>query len=391
MDVIVVGAGPAGLAAALACRKCGLNPAVVDTSKRASAEAAKGRSAALLNQSIAFLQRLGVWKRCERTAEPILALQFIDDTNRRLRAPDCMFHAREIGEKAFGYNITNADLMDAFRAEAECYGVSAINPGPVVSFREIGSKACLAFEDGSELNAPLVIAADGRTSPMRNAAGIPAMAWSYAQIAIATSFSHERPHRGICIELHRRAGPFTLVPLTGNSSSLVWVERKGEAERLLSLEATQFGEEVENMSRLALGRMFDLAEPAPFPLSSLVAREYGRSRVALVGEAAHAVPPIGAQGLNLGFRDVEALSGLIASAKEHGGDIGNENLLREYSAARRGDIVSRTLGVDILNRSLLSGFPPLTAARGLGLYALGSIGPLRRAFMRRGIGPAGIV
>ncbi len=390
-DVIVVGAGPAGLAAALACLKINLDTIIVNTSMGATADAAKGRSAALFNNTVAFLETLGVWAACRESAEPLRALQFIDDTGRRFRAPDCVFRADEIGEAAFGYNITNAALMAAFSQEAERRHLSLVRTGTLVSLRETPSETVLCFESGAELSAPLVIAADGRMSATRTAAGIRTLAWRYDQIAIATSFSHERPHRGVCIELHRGAGPFTLVPLPGNASSLVWVEREAEAGRLLALDTAQFASEAEKVSRLALGHIFGVHERARFPLSSLAVREYGRARVALVGEAAHAVPPIGAQGLNLGFRDVEALVALIASAKQRRHDIGGEDLLRDYTLARRGDIVSRTFGVDVLNRSLLSGFLPLQAARGLGLFALGAIGPLRRAFMRRGIAPAGLV
>ena len=319
------------------------------------------------------------------------SLQFIDDTGRRLRAPDCVFHADEIGESAFGYNITNADLVAAFKAEAGNRKLDILAPGPLVSFRETATKASLRFADGTELRAPLAIAADGRMSATREAAGIRKLAWAYDQIALAASFSHERPHRGMCIEFHRTAGPFTLVPLPGNASSFVWVERKVEAERLLGLDDAGFAREMEKASHFALGHVTAVSERAGFPLSSLAVREYGRARVALVGEAAHVTPPIGAQGLNLGFRDVETLLRLLSEAKERKADLGSGDLLRAYSAARRGDIVSRTFGADILNRSLLSGFLPLQAARGLGLYALGSIGPLRRALMRRGMAPAGFV
>jgi 2-octaprenyl-6-methoxyphenol hydroxylase len=391
VDVVVVGAGPAGLAAALGCREAGLAPAIVDTSKSASAEAARGRSAALFNNTVDFLRRLGVWDACRDRAEPLRALQFIDDTGRRLRAPDCVFHAEEIGEAAFGYNISNADLVAALKAEVEKQNLQILTPGPVVSFREAATKASLRFADGTELAAPLAIAADGRMSALREAAGIRKLAWAYDQVALAACFRHSRPHRGVCIEFHRGAGPLTLVPLPGNESSFVWVERKSEAERLAALDDEAFAREIEKASRLALGRVSDVSERGRFPLSSLAVREYGRARVALVGEAAHVVPPIGAQGLNLGFRDVETLLRLIAGAKEKGTDIGAQDLLRDYSAARRGDIVSRTLGADVLNRSLLSSFLPLQAARGLGLYALGAIGPLRRAFMRRGMAPAGFV
>ena len=390
-DVIVAGAGPAGVAAALGCLKAGLTPRIVDTSKSASTEAAKGRSAALFNSTVAFLQRLGVWEACRERAEPLRSLQFIDDTGRRLRAPDCVFHAEEIGETAFGYNITNADLMAGMKAAAGEQGLQIFATGPLVHFRETATKAVFRFADGTELSAPLAIAADGRMSAAREAAGIRKLAWSYNQIAMAASFSHERPHRGVCIEFHRTAGPFTMVPLPGHESSFVWVERKGDAERLLALDDGGFAREIEKASHMALGRISHVSERAGFPLSALAAREYGRARVALVGEAAHVTPPIGAQGLNLGFRDVDVLVGLIAAAKERKADIGSEELLHSYSAARRGDIVSRTFGADVLNRSLLSSFLPLQAARGLGLYALGAIGPLRRAFMRRGMAPAGFV
>ncbi len=391
IDVIVSGAGPVGLAVAFACQDNGLKPVVADTSKTASADAAKGRSATLFNKTVAFLERLGVWEACRNKAEPLRSLQFIDDTGRILRAPDCAFHAAEIGESAFGCNIGNADLVCALRAEAGRRGLALISPGRLMDLNTGSAEARVTFEDGTELCAPLVIGADGRNSATRQAAGIRSLSWSYGQIALAGAFSHERPHKGRCIEFHRPAGPFTLIPLPGNRSSFVWSERSAVAERLLALGDAEFAAEAEIASRLALGRIFDLTERAAFPLSSAVVREYGRSRVALAGEAAHAAPPIGAQGLNLGFRDAEALAALAGEASSGGEDIGGDKLLRAYSAARRGDILSRTLGLDLLNRSLLSGFLPLQAARGLGLYALGTIGPLRRSFMRRGIAPAGLI
>ncbi|MFT4077747.1 FAD-dependent monooxygenase [Rhodomicrobium sp.] len=390
-DVIVVGAGPAGLAAAIGCRDAGLTATVVDTSPAASARAATGRSAALFNTTVAFLARLGIWDRCAPHAEPLRALQFIDDTGRRFRAPDALFEAAEIGEEAFGCNIANADLARVLKEIAEEMGIAILAPGPLRSFHESATRAILTFENGIELYAPLAIAADGRNSATREAAGIRALTWSYEQTAMAASFSHARPHKGLCIEFHRNGGPFTLIPLPGNRSSFVWTERTAEAARLMALDDDAFARQMEKASHYALGRIFDLSPRGAFPLSALMAREFGRARVALVGEAAHAVPPIGAQGLNLGFRDVEALLGLLVNAKTANGDLGGEDLLRDYSAARRGDIVSRTLGVDLLNRSLLSGFLPMQAARGLGLYALGAIRPLRRVFMRRGMAPAGLV
>lgn len=391
-DIAIVGAGPVGLATAVGLSLRGFSAAVVDTSPPASMAAARGRTAALLNSTVAFLESLDVWRDCASHAAPLKMLQFIDVTGRRFRAPDCSFSAAEIGEEAFGYNIANADLSRVLRRAAEQKGVPVRNSGPVREFQKWDDKlAEVAFEDGARISASLVIAADGGNSAIRNAVGIRSFSWTYDQIAAATSFAHERPHNGVCLELHRAAGPFTLVPLPGNRSSLVWVERKSEARRLLDLEAEDFCREVEKVSRLALGRVFDVSERGGFPLSSLVAREYGKNRAALVGEAAHVTPPIGAQGLNLGFRDVAVLLDLLEAARGRGEDIGGPSLLRAYSAARRGDVMTRTLGVDLLNRSLLSAFLPFQLGRGAGLYALASIGPLRRAFMRRGISPSGVI
>ncbi len=172
IDVIIAGAGPAGLAAAFACQNAGLTPLVADTSKSASASAAKGRSAALFNKSVEFLQTLGVWQACAEAAEPLRVLQFIDNTGRLFRAPDCAFEAAEIGEHAFGYNINNSDLASAFKSEAERRGLCVISPGRLVNLDSGSAGATLTFEDGTKLSAPLVIAADGRASATREAAGI---------------------------------------------------------------------------------------------------------------------------------------------------------------------------------------------------------------------------
>ncbi|MBI4724295.1 MAG: FAD-dependent monooxygenase [Rhodomicrobium sp.] len=206
-DVIVVGGGTAGLAAALACQQLGLVPAVADTSKSATADAAKGRSAALFNRTVAFLQKLGVWEACAEAAEPLRTLQFIDDTGRLLRAPDCAFHASEIGESAFGYNISNADLARVFKAEAGRRGLEILFPGRLVSLERDESKACVTFEDGTELRAPLIIAADGRASPTREAAGIRSLGWSYGQTAIAASFSRLHRISPRCWSAHADTAP----------------------------------------------------------------------------------------------------------------------------------------------------------------------------------------
>lgn len=388
LDVAVIGAGPAGMAAALGFAAKGFQVAVAETAPGASRKAASGRSAALLGASVEFLRSLGVWDMCAEHAAPLRVLQFIDDTGRLFRAPDAAFSASEIGLHAFGYNISNAHLAGALRSAGSSRGLPVIETGTLSHLSLEDSAATLRFANGVTWTARLVIAADGRSSAVRETIGIRSMSWRYDQVAIATSFSHEHPHDGVCIELHRAAGPFTLIPLPGNRSSLVWVEREDEVKRLAAMDEAGFEREVERVSRGRLGRVYDVAERAAFPLSALSAREYGRSRAALVGEAAHVTPPIGAQGLNLGFRDVAEIVRLAAAARDAGRDHGGDEVLAAYTAARRGDIMSRTFGIDLLNRSLLSGALPFQAGRSLGLYALASLGPLRRAFMRSGVSPA---
>lgn len=234
-----------------------------------------------------------------------------------------------------------------------------------------------------------MIGADGRDSLCRTAAGIATMAWRYDQSAIACNFTHSASHDDTCTELHRPAGPLTVVPLPGRESSLVWVERPHECARLLQLADQAFARELEERLQGLLGGIIRLTPRATFPLSGLTVRRFARHRIALIGEAAHLIPPIGAQGLNLGLRDIAALADNVTDAVQTGSDPGDENLLRSYDQARRSDVLSRTAAIDILNRSLLSAFVPIQALRGLALHAMGAVGPLRRFIMRQGVSPTG--
>ncbi|MFP3921985.1 MAG: FAD-dependent monooxygenase, partial [Dichotomicrobium sp.] len=243
----------------------------------------------------------------------------------------------------------------------------------------------LALGEGGSIAARLVVGADGRNSLCRRKAGIKARSWDYPQTAIACNFSHSRPHEETCIELHRASGPLTLVPLPGDNASLVWVETPGEAERLYALDEVAFARQLERSMHFALGRVTEVGARGMFPLSGLQARDFAARRIALVGEAAHVVPPIGAQGLNLGYADVAALTRIVRAHHDPGG----EAVARDYNRARRGDVLTRTLAADLLNRTLYSGFAPFQLARGAGLHLVNTVGPLRRLLMREGITPAG--
>ncbi|MEW5962713.1 MAG: UbiH/UbiF family hydroxylase [Pseudomonadota bacterium] len=386
-DVVVAGGGPAGLAAAVALARLGFATALV-TKESAAGGRPDNRTAALFTGSITFLRNLGVWDGVAAVSAPISAIRILDDTGALLKAPEVVFTAAEIGLDAFGYNVPNSPLVDALLAVARRLPLAVIEAGVAeVAIAEDG--VTLALESGARLRGRLVVGADGRRSLCRQAAGIATDSWSYDQAALTTSFTHQRPHAGVSTEFHRPAGPFTTVPLPGTASSLVWVERPEVAERLAALDDQAFRAMLEDRLQGLLGPIGTVAPRARFPLSGLTARGFARNRVALVGEAGHVVPPIGAQGLNLGLRDAAWLADSLADGRAKGRDCGDPVTLARYTAARRIDVAARIWTIDILNRSLLSSLLPVHLARGLGLHALKALAPLRQIVVREGLAPSG--
>jgi 2-octaprenyl-6-methoxyphenol hydroxylase len=389
-EVAVVGAGPAGLAAALALAASGAQVVVAAPAYDAARTEADGRTTALMRSSVELLKNLGVWQRCSHAAAPIGGVRIIDDRGTLLRAPEVLFRAEELELADFGANVPNSKLNAAlFAAAREMPGLDWLPTSAVVKIGQAGSRVTLDFDEGGSLTAVLGVAADGRNSLTRKAAGIGTKSWTYGQAAIVANVRHNRSHGAIATELHRRAGPLTTVPLSGEASSLVWVEASAESARLASLEEPQFRAELGLRLRGLLGTLGDIGPRTSYPLSGLVAACMGQNRIALVGESAHVIPPIGAQGLNLGLRDAAAIAESVGSARASGRDIGGPQTLAAYHAARAGDVLARTLGVDLLNRSLLTDFLPAQALRGIGLHLLANVAPLRRLAMRGGLAPAG--
>jgi 2-octaprenyl-6-methoxyphenol hydroxylase len=383
-EVIVVGGGPAGLTAAIALAGAGVETTLVAP----AASAPDHRTTALLAGSVTALEAIGAWARCQAHAAPLRVMRIIDDTARLLRAPEVRFAADEIGLDAFGYNIENRFLVAALEARAR--ELSALRRlDDEASAVEVGAaRVTVRLRGGDTVSAPLAIGAEGRRSLCRSAAGIEVAATTYPQTALTLNLGHSRPHADTSTELHTEAGPFTLVPLPGQRSSLVFVADPATAPKLAALTDAEMGEEIERRSHSILGKV--VAEPGrgAFPLSVATATHFGARRVALVGEAAHVIPPIGAQGLNLGLRDAATIAELVVGARRDGSDVGTAELTDRYDRLRRADVTSRTWAIDLLNRSLLSEFLPLHGMRGLGLHLMERIGPLRRAVMREGVGPA---
>lgn len=381
-DVAVVGAGPAGLIAGHAAAYFGLSTAVLGP----AANPADGRTAALFAGSVRLLKRLDLWDELSALAEPLTSIRIIDATGALLRAPEVLFRAEEIDLPAFGYNIANAALTAALEKRASGRLTRILTAG-VTGFDFGADAATLTTAEGQSVKARLVAAADGRASPTRTAAGIETSNWSYPQAAVVTTFAHSRPHDGISTEFHRRSGPLTVVPGRGQTSSLVWVETPEEARRLAGLSASDFASELRGHLSGLLGTLSAFQPRKLFPLAGQTALTLAQNRTALIGEAAHVIPPIGAQGLNLSFRDAATLAELASAALKESGDAGEPSMLARYDAARRPDITSRIWSIDLLNRSLLSSLTPVHLARGLGLFMLASFGQLRRSIMRGGIQP----
>ncbi len=382
-DVVVVGAGPAGLTAAVALAEAGLNTILV-----ANAPPADNRTTALLSSSVTALETLGVWDLCSAQAAPLRTLRLVDDTARLLRAPEARFEAHEIDLAAFAYNIENRHLIEAL--EKRLSGLPALTRirADAVAVDLLPQHVVVRTKDGHSVQASVIVAADGARSICRMAAGIETRGWSYPQTALTFTVAHTRPHHEISTEFHTEHGPFTTVPLPGLRSSIVCVVDPGEAEYLKDLSGAALNAEIERRSHSILGKVS--AEPGhgAFPLAAETAQVFAARRVMLVGEAAHRIPPIGAQGLNLGLRDAATIGELVVAARQRGQDIGSDEIMTRYENLRRADVSSRTFAVDLLNRSLLSGLLPLQGARGLGLYLMNNVGPLRRALMREGVAPA---
>jgi 2-octaprenyl-6-methoxyphenol hydroxylase len=382
-EVVVVGGGPAGLTAAVALAAGGIPTALVAGPPRRL----DNRTTALLAGSVAALEALGVWERCRAQAGALRTMRIVDDTDRLWRAPEVRFEAAEIGLDAFAWNIENRHLVDALATRAAAHGelVRIDHEARAVAISDERIQVSLA--DGGSVTARLGVAADGRRSLCRAAAGIETDSRSYPQSALTFNLGHARPHGDISTEFHTPQGPFTLVPLPGERASLVCVVAPDEAARIEALSADALNAEIERRSHSILGKVQVEPGHGAFPLGIETARRFAAQRIALIGEAGHVIPPIGAQGLNLGLRDAATIAELAVAAHRDGNDVGAEDVTDDYDRRRRADVKSRTTAVDLLNRTLLTDFLPAQSVRGLGLYFLDHIGPLRRAMMREGVAP----
>lgn len=380
-DVTVVGGGPAGLLAALLIARSGVRTVLVKGPARPDT-----RTTALLHGSVAVLKAAGVWSAVADVASPLRKLRIVDGGKRLFRAPEVTFDAGELGLDAFGWNVPNmaltAALFHALRHEA---------PATIITAEATGSApgedgVTIELSDGGRITSRLAIAADGRTSLLRDAAGIELKRRRYPQTALAFATSHTRDHDGVSTEFHSEEGPFTLVPMPGRRSSVVWVVTPAHAEALQALPPDAFAAALTARAGRLLGAMTPEGRIGAFPIEVGAAARFAARRTLLVGEAGHVLPPIGAQGLNLGVRDAAAAARHVAAAQAERRDVGGLAVIAAFARDRAADVWTKTAATDLLNRSLMTGLAPAHAIRGAGLAALEAIGPLRRFVMRQGLG-----
>lgn len=380
-SILVAGSGPAGLIAALGFADAGFRVTLAGPEPAGT----DSRTTALMNPALAVLDRLGVLETVRPQAAPLRMMRIVDATRRLIRSPTVTFHASEVGEEQFGLNMPNAVLVPALADAVRARPGIDWRRTMVVAWELRADTAVATLADGGAISASLAVAADGRLSPAREAAGISARVHAYPQSALVLNFSHRSDHGFISTEFHTETGPFTQVPLPGGyRSSLVWVVKPETAEELAALDSAALSARIEDRMQSMLGRVTVETGRQVYPLSSASSLRFAANRVALVGEAAHVFPPIGAQGLNLGIRDIDDLLGV---ALENHTDPGSPKALAAYDFKRRPDILARSGAVNLLNRSLLSDMLPAQLARGAGLGVLGAFSPLRAFFMREGLKP----
>lgn len=391
-DILISGAGLAGMIAAYAFGNAGFRVVCVDPFDTAPTDKplkADLRSTAFLQPAQKTLENIGVWNSLVDHATPIQIMRLADagaETHKFRAIAD--FKASEISEKPFAWNLPNTLLRHHILDHLKnLKNVTLLNGIYIRQIVQRLNAAHIELSNQDRMTCKLIIAADGRTSPTRDMAGIDTKTWQFGQTAISFSVSHPEPHHNISTEIHRSGGPFTFVPLQQlngrHCSAIVWMERNTEATKLMALDENAFAQAATERSCHALGDLKLETKRATWPIISRLADRITAPRLALIAEAAHVVPPIGAQGLNMSLADIQCLLNLAQNTPS---DLGGHSMLEAYHKARYRDIQTRVHGVNLLNRAAMTDTQILKDARMQGLKILHGITPLRKTIMKKGLG-----
>jgi 2-octaprenyl-6-methoxyphenol hydroxylase len=393
IDLLIGGAGFAGLALAIALRQgLGDSFAVTVVDPALAATVSKDpRASAIAAAARRLFEAIEVWDVVGAQAQPILDMVVTDSKLDDAVRPTFLTFDGEVEEgEPFAHMVENRHLIDALVAKAKVLDVE-LRTGAVSGFEHGSNAIDVTLADGGTISARLLVGADGAKSRIREAAGIASHGWNYDQSAIVTTVAHEREHHGRAEEHFLPAGPFAILPLTGNRVSIVWTETKAETERIVALPEAEFHDELEKRFGLHLGDLKVMAKPRAFPLGLFTAREFIGERLALVGDAAHIIHPIAGQGLNMGLRDVAALAEAIADAARVGLDIGAPDVLERYQRWRRFDTMTMGVATDGLNKLFSNSSDVLRLARDVGLGLVERMPALKRVFIREAAGFTGDV
>lgn len=394
-DILVSGGGVAGLSAAAVLGSAGFQVICVDPAPPVTERDAEGadlRTTAILQPAQSLLADVGLWERLDEHAAPLQVMRIVD-AGGEVPEPRVVkdFNASDISDKPFGWNLPNWLLRREMAAHLETLGTVTFLPGTAAQTlftRE--SEARVGLSDGTRIRCRLVVAADGRNSPMREAAGIKVRTTRYGQKALAYAVTHAIPHENVSTEIHRTGGPFTLVPLPDHegrpSSAVVWMERSAEVQRLAALDVPEFEAEMSVRSCHLFGPLTLASRRSVWPIISQLADRMYAERIALVAEAAHVVPPIGAQGLNMSLGDIRVLAELARAAPDR---LGALDMLETYHKRRHLEVTARVRGIDVLNRASMVQMPVLRDARATALNALYAMKPIRKTLMQMGLGARG--
>ena len=392
-DVAVVGAGMVGGTLACALARYGIHTAVVDRLEPSTMVAHEfdGRASAIALSGQRLLKMLGVWSHLESKSEPIKEIRVADGKSLLF----LHFDHTEIGDEPLGFMIENRHLRAAIATEMQLHPnkLSIVSPASVTALVTDADTVTLSLEDGRKIRASLVISAEGRGSKIRGWSGIKTTGWKYKQTAIVTTIAHEQSHDSIAHEHFLPAGPFAILPLPDNGnvhrSSLVWTENSDTASEYMTLDDSDFLMEIADRVGGFLGTVSLIGPRFSYPLGMQFASKYTAGRIALVGDSAHSIHPIAGQGLNLGLRDVAALTEIIVDGKQLGLDLAHPQGIARYERWRRSDNLSMAIVTDILNRLFSNDVGPIKLSRDVGLALVNKIPPLRRIFMMHAMGTVG--
>ncbi|WP_170971282.1 MULTISPECIES: ubiquinone biosynthesis hydroxylase [Mesorhizobium] len=391
LDILIAGAGYVGLAAAVAIKSSrpNLSIAVVDAAP-AGVWQKDGRCSAIAAAASRMLAQLECWDEIAPVAQAITDMIVTDSrTSDPVRPVFLTFDGEVEPGEPFAHMVPNTALNGALRKQAAALGIDILEGVAVSSFDQGLSGLTVHLADGVALKTKLLIAADGVRSKLRDMAGIKTVHWDYGQSGIVCTIAHERPHNGRAEEHFLPAGPFAILPLKGNRSSIVWTERTADADRIVAADDFVFESELEMRFGLKLGEIRAETKPRAWPLGLTLAREFIAPRFALAGDAAHGIHPIAGQGLNLGLKDVAALAEVIVDADRLGQDIGAFDVLERYQMWRRFDTWQMGVTTDVLNRLFSNDFGPLRALRDIGLGLVERAPHLKNFFIKQASGLAG--